>query len=110
LTGKTTYSVELFEQAFKAAAVNCSYRLVVTGFDHRNAPGVFIYSAAEYSKAAQAPEELRRIPPYCGLTDGREDRAMTRAIKMEPIRDLAYSQAPPRSVKYEGAQTKNRCH
>jgi inorganic phosphate transporter, PiT family len=45
--GETTYPVELFQQAFKAAAVNCRCRLVVTGFDHRNALGVFIYSAAE---------------------------------------------------------------
>jgi hypothetical protein len=108
--GETTYSVELFEQAFKAAAVNCRCRLVVTGFDHRNALGVFIYSAAEYTKAAQAPKELRRFPPYCGLTVGREDRAMTRAIKMEPIRDPAHSPATPRSVKYELTQPKNRCH
>jgi hypothetical protein len=62
---ETTYPVELFEQAFKAAAVNCRCRLVVTGFDHRNALSMFIYSAAEYSKVAQTPKELRRFPPYC---------------------------------------------
>jgi len=60
--GKTTYSVELFEQAFKAAAVNCCCRLVVTVFDHRNALGVFIYSDAEYSKATQSPKDFRRFP------------------------------------------------
>ena len=63
-----------------------------------------------YSKAAQAPKELRRFPPYCGLTVGREDRAMTSAIKMEPIRDPAHSPATPRSVKFELTQPKNRCH
>jgi Resolvase, N terminal domain. len=61
-------------------------------------------------KAAQAPKELRRFPPYCGLTVGREDRAMTRAIKLEPIRNPARSPATPRSVRYELTQPKNRCH
>jgi hypothetical protein len=62
VAGKTTYYVELFEQAFKAAAVNCRCQLVVAGFDHRNALGVFIHSAAEYSKATLSPKELRRFP------------------------------------------------
>jgi hypothetical protein len=52
----------LFEQAFKAAVVNCCCRLVVTSFDHRKALGVFIYSAAEYIKAALSLKELRRFP------------------------------------------------
>jgi hypothetical protein len=108
--GKTTYPLELFEQASESAAVDCCCQLAVTGLDRRYALGVFIYSAAEYSKAAQTPKELRRFPPYCGLMDGREDRAMTRAIKMEPIREPAHSPATPRSVEYEVAQPKNRCH
>lgn len=62
--GKTTYSIELFEQALKAAAVNCRCRLVVTDFDHRSALGVFMYSAAEYSKTTLSPKELRRFPSY----------------------------------------------
>jgi hypothetical protein len=77
---KTTYPVELFEQASESAAVDCRCQLAVTGLDRRNALGVFIYSAAEYSKAALSPKELRSFPRYRGLMDGREDRAMTRAI------------------------------